>query len=492
MTIDNDGEEGAASAPAGWFDDPHGKHDLRYWDGSAWSEHVHDRESAAAPVQPVQPAQPPAEPATARATPGQNGRTWGVLVAAILLIGAVILVVTSLSGNDSPSVTSAKSDTSATDTSAGAGSVDGGNSDGSDAGKGAGIDNGDSIGGAPGVVYTASIESANTDYGSISDQVAIAGGHVWVVGPDAVNILDESTGEPFGSIPVESTDGAGLFVDGGRVWLLSPFTKTLTVIEAESGIVEGEVILSSGGHRPSSGLLLADGYAWVPNGNVAVSDSPGFDIIEVIDTATLAVVKQLEVSEGASHLMYAEGKVWMVNSLNNEVTVIDVDTLSVAATIESGDFPSDVAYADGMAWVANARGATVSVIDPASLEVVDEIVVGTALTPDDPQFPGPRNIHGAGNSVWITMSQDQSLKVVDPTTREVIDSISASGDVAFTDSAVWVAEGTGVELIDLETHQSLGSVQAGNGNIYDMASTRDGLWVVNEDDALSKLAAGAG
>jgi Protein of unknown function (DUF2510) len=26
--------------PAGWHADPHGRHELRYWDGSAWSEHV--------------------------------------------------------------------------------------------------------------------------------------------------------------------------------------------------------------------------------------------------------------------------------------------------------------------------------------------------------------------------------------------------------------------------------------------------------------------
>ncbi len=493
MTIDNDGEEraAAASAPAGWFDDPHGKHDLRYWDGSAWSEHVHDRESAAAPVQP---ARPPAEPATAIATAGQNGRKWGVLVAAILLIGAVILVATSLSGNDSPSATEGRPSSSGSDPGIdGGGEGSSGGSDGaSDTGKVADLQEPEATDNSPEVIYTASVESTNTKYGSISNQIAIAGGHVWAVSPDAVTILDESNGEFVGSIPVDSTDAAGLFADGDRVWLLSPFTKTLKAINADSGTVEGEVVLTSGVHRPTSGLLLTDGYAWVPNGYRAASNSPGFDIVEVIDTTTFSIVKQLEVSEGTGHLMYAEGKVWMENSLSNEVTVIDVDTLSVVATIPSGDFPSDIAYADGMIWVANARGATVSVIDPASMDIVDEITVGIAMTPDDEQFPGPRHIHGVGTSVWITMSQDQSLKVIDTTTHAVIDSIPGAGDFAFTDSAVWVVKGTEVEAFDLDSHQSLGLTRAGSGNIYDMASTRDGLWVVNEDDALSKLAVGAG
>ena len=30
------------SAPAGWIPDPRGRHELRYWDGSRWTEHVSD------------------------------------------------------------------------------------------------------------------------------------------------------------------------------------------------------------------------------------------------------------------------------------------------------------------------------------------------------------------------------------------------------------------------------------------------------------------
>lgn len=30
----------AASAPAGWYADPSGRFELRYWDGSQWTEHV--------------------------------------------------------------------------------------------------------------------------------------------------------------------------------------------------------------------------------------------------------------------------------------------------------------------------------------------------------------------------------------------------------------------------------------------------------------------
>ncbi|MGZ7086013.1 MAG: DUF2510 domain-containing protein [Ilumatobacteraceae bacterium] len=34
---------GTPAAPAGWHVDPHARHELRYWDGSAWTAHVSDR-----------------------------------------------------------------------------------------------------------------------------------------------------------------------------------------------------------------------------------------------------------------------------------------------------------------------------------------------------------------------------------------------------------------------------------------------------------------
>jgi hypothetical protein len=102
----------ATAAAAGWFDDPHAPGQLRWWDGSQWTEHVAPNPAAqpepavaalevapepaapAAPAAPQAPAAAPAQPAavpTASSSRGSSiaGRTLaiagGVLVAVLVL-----------------------------------------------------------------------------------------------------------------------------------------------------------------------------------------------------------------------------------------------------------------------------------------------------------------------------------------------------------------------------------------------------------------------
>jgi len=58
--------------PAGWFPDPIRDHELRYWDGRVWTQHVHDQPAA----QAVVPAPtPPAAPAEQAIQPGSASMT---------------------------------------------------------------------------------------------------------------------------------------------------------------------------------------------------------------------------------------------------------------------------------------------------------------------------------------------------------------------------------------------------------------------------------
>jgi hypothetical protein len=51
-----------AAPPAGWYRDPTGKHQVRWWDGTAWTERVADGPATDEPTEVVEPAEPEAEP----------------------------------------------------------------------------------------------------------------------------------------------------------------------------------------------------------------------------------------------------------------------------------------------------------------------------------------------------------------------------------------------------------------------------------------------
>ena len=76
--------DGTGGSPAeGWYADPSGKADLRWWDGTQWTEHTHSGVEAAAEAAVAQPepaaAQPEAAPAPepaagSRTRTGRGGR----------------------------------------------------------------------------------------------------------------------------------------------------------------------------------------------------------------------------------------------------------------------------------------------------------------------------------------------------------------------------------------------------------------------------------
>ncbi len=50
---------GSRGTPPGWFADPFARHELRYWTGTAWSEHVSDAGTPETDPPPGSPAAPP-------------------------------------------------------------------------------------------------------------------------------------------------------------------------------------------------------------------------------------------------------------------------------------------------------------------------------------------------------------------------------------------------------------------------------------------------
>lgn len=108
--------------PAGWYRDPTGQGDARYWDGAAWTdsvsrsgvtlqvavppEHLHvpptpgsEYRSPAPPPQPAPQYVPPAESRPPQRRSGGSGILVGLVVAVAVVVGGVLLIA-ALTGDD--------------------------------------------------------------------------------------------------------------------------------------------------------------------------------------------------------------------------------------------------------------------------------------------------------------------------------------------------------------------------------------------------------
>ena len=87
---------GSGEHPAAWYPDPNKPQQLRWWDGSKWTDHVHAPQAPDGPQAASAPAQPPP---SAGAPPRQKKawykRTWVMITAGIV---ALIVIISAASG----------------------------------------------------------------------------------------------------------------------------------------------------------------------------------------------------------------------------------------------------------------------------------------------------------------------------------------------------------------------------------------------------------
>jgi hypothetical protein len=96
---------GGSGIPAGWYDDPSGQ-GLRWWDGDAWTEHVHTAESAAAAAGEStaggeQEVPPPELVKLRESIRSKGAKGVGVALGAVVLVIVVIALLVSGGSEDS-------------------------------------------------------------------------------------------------------------------------------------------------------------------------------------------------------------------------------------------------------------------------------------------------------------------------------------------------------------------------------------------------------
>lgn len=240
-------------------------------------------------------------------------------------------------------------------------------------------------------------------------------------------------------------------------------------IDASTAELQASIPSAGAGAGP---LTWADGSLWVAN---TISRT-----VARIDPATNRVSQSVPTDGAPTALASGEGYVWVLNGLDGEVQAIDPRTNRVTATIAIPEGSGGIAVGAGYVWVTNSLEVTVTKLDPVGGDVVDTIRLGP------PGSGSPEPIAVGDGAVWVGNGLAPAVWKIDAATDAVVANPGLRGVptaiVVSEDGRVWVAsydEGL-VTAMDPTSLQGP-TYQFGQGPAG-IATAPDAVWIVETLD----------
>jgi serine/threonine-protein kinase len=215
-------------------------------------------------------------------------------------------------------------------------------------------------------------------------------------------------------------------------------------------------------------LAWADGSLWVAN---TVSGT-----VARIDPGSNRVSRRIPTEGAPTDIAAGEGAVWVLNGFEGEVRAIDPRTNQVTMTTTVPEGSAEIAVGAGSVWVTNPILVTITKIQPGSAEVVDTIRLGP------PGSGSPEAIAVGEGAVWVGDGLVPTMWKIDPATDAVLANPGLRGVPSAIavgqDGTVWVAsfdEGLVTRMDPSSLQAATQTVGRGPSGI---AVDSDAAWVV--------------
>src|SRR5262245_61099582 len=208
-------------------------------------------------------------------------------------------------------------------------------------------------------------------------------------------------------------------------------------------------------------LLVASGAVVVAisgSGTTSVYPAPANSVGRIDGTTLVDAIPTTGTAPTA--VVWADGSLWVANTVSRTVAQIDPETNGVLQTVPSVGAPTDLAAGEGRVWVLNGLDGTVVSIDPKSNEAKasDPIEV----------HPGAAGIAVGSGAVWVTNRLDATVTRIDPASGQVLDRFPVGDPGAVSPEAIavdgdtlWVIDG--LDPVILEIDAGTGDVLATPG-----------------------------
>ena len=263
------------------------------------------------------------------------------------------------------------------------------------------------------------------------------------VRPNHVGIIDPTTNEIVGEVPV-GTDPGAIAIGNDAVWVANAGDLSVSRINPRTRTRVRSIAVPA----TPTGLAFAGGLVWVVHGLLGTVSriDPDFDrLLEPeIDTGVgrssggsiaagrsgvwvalaghdIAYVGRIRPSDGRigprgfpagrpTAIAVGDDAAWVANGgEGSTISRVNLTTATAAGNITVGRRPAAIAVSSDTLWVANSADDNVAVVDPASNSVRDFVAVG-----DEPVAVA----FGEGY-VWVANAGDGTVSRIDPATNDV-------------------------------------------------------------------------
>jgi YVTN family beta-propeller protein len=260
-------------------------------------------------------------------------------------------------------------------------------------------------------------------------------GYVAASGVDSVAILDLTTSELVGVVPVgERPVGVTVRPGGDEVYITSSESRAVSVLETRTN----RVVASIGvGIEPIAIAFAADGRtAYVTNRSS--------NVVAVIDTLSRKVVENIRTPAGPAEIVIAPNgsTAFTANHIAGSVSFLDLPSARVTHSLRVGESPFFLSQSSssGRLWVSNVASANLSVIDPGTESVETTIPTGgfpssiVALADDNRVV-----VTNAPADGWLTVVDEDSHRVADSRVVDELGSLAGAA-LSLDGSRLYVSE----------------------------------------------------
>jgi YVTN family beta-propeller protein len=195
---------------------------------------------------------------------------------------------------------------------------------------------------------------------------------VAIFGGDLVSAIDTATNEVVWSVPVTSPHNLAISPDGLTAYVASQDSAapSLTMLNVPDHHQADRIPLD---HMPMT-------LTFTPDGKQLWFTEAGVDELQVLDSATNAIVGTISVGAGPSHVVFTStGLLGLVVGDAGGVALLDPPTGTSLASLTLGLPGGVAASADGLtAYVTDQRSNQLSVVDLTTASETDTVAIGAA------------------------------------------------------------------------------------------------------------------